>query len=97
MLKCPHCGLLNPDNTEKCDCGYLFAEGRLQLKIKADNGIVINEVVIKDIGMKFGSMVWFMVKWAFASIPALIIIAAIIWVFVFLFILFFGSLGQILK
>lgn len=39
-------------------------------------------VVIKDIHMKFGSMVWFMVKWVFASIPAMFIIAAIVWVIV---------------
>ena len=32
------------------------------------------EVTVTDIRMPFGSMVWFMVKWAVASIPALIII-----------------------
>lgn len=36
------------------------------------------EIIITDIRMKFWSMVWFMVKWAFASIPALIILGAII-------------------
>ena len=35
---------------------------------------VSNEVVIKDVEMQFSSMVVFMVKWAFASIPAVIII-----------------------
>lgn len=38
------------------------------------------EVVVVDLNMSFSSMVWFMVKWALASIPALIILA----------ILFFG-------
>ena len=32
-----------------------------------------NEVTVVDIRMPFGSMVVFMVKWAIASIPALII------------------------
>ncbi len=32
------------------------------------------EIVVRDIRMRFGSMVVFMVKWAFAAIPALIII-----------------------
>ena len=41
-------------------------------------------VTIKDIHMKFGSMVWFMVKWAFAAIPAMLIIASIVWLFIFL-------------
>lgn len=36
-------------------------------------------VVIVDIKMKFLSMVMFMVKWAFATIPAVIIIAVITW------------------
>src|SRR5690606_21739887 len=42
-------------------------------------------VVVIDVQMSFNSMVWFMVKWALASIPALII----------LFILFFLALGTL--
>ena len=38
----------------------------------------MNDVVIRDIQMPFWSMVPFMVKWAFAAIPAMIIIAIII-------------------
>ena len=38
----------------------------------------MNEVIIKDIQMPFLSMVTFMVKWAFAAIPAIIIIALIL-------------------
>ena len=36
-----------------------------------------NEVVVTDIQMSFGSMVVFMIKWAIAAIPALIILSAI--------------------
>ena len=32
------------------------------------------EIVVTNIRMKFWSMVWFMVKWAIASIPAMIIL-----------------------
>ena len=42
----------------------------------------IQRVVVTDIHMPFGSMIIFMVKWALASIPAIIIltlIAAIAW------------------
>jgi hypothetical protein len=42
----------------------------------------LREVVVTDIDMPFGSMVRFMVKWAIASIPALIILAvlgAVMW------------------
>ena len=34
-------------------------------------------VVVTDIQMPFWSMVWFMVKWSIASIPAFIILAVI--------------------
>ena len=34
-------------------------------------------VVVIDVQMSFGSMIWFMVKWALASIPAMIILAVI--------------------
>lgn len=36
-----------------------------------------NEVVITDIRMPFWSMVVFMVKWAIAAIPAIIILAVL--------------------
>jgi len=36
------------------------------------------QVVVTDIRMSFGSMVVFMVKWAFASIPALFIILIVL-------------------
>ena len=36
-----------------------------------------NEVIVSDIKMPFGSMVVFMVKWAIATIPALIILTTI--------------------
>jgi hypothetical protein len=34
-----------------------------------------SEVVVTDIKMPFGSMVFFMVKWAVATIPAIIILS----------------------
>ncbi|MEQ9569197.1 MAG: hypothetical protein RLN75_03315 [Longimicrobiales bacterium] len=36
-----------------------------------------SDVVVTDIQMAFGSMVVFMVKWAIASIPALIILVVL--------------------
>lgn len=46
---------------------------------ESNNKIVFtkNEVVITDIKMPFWSMVTFMVKWAIAAIPAIIILAFI--------------------
>jgi len=37
----------------------------------------INEIVVTDIRMSFLSMVVFMVKWAIATIPALIILTVV--------------------
>jgi len=34
-------------------------------------------VVVTDVDMSFGNMVWFMVKWAFASIPAMSVSAVV--------------------
>ena len=34
-------------------------------------------VVVTDIDMPFGSMIWFMVKWTLASIPAFLILMVI--------------------
>jgi hypothetical protein len=47
-------------------------------------------VVVVDLRMNFWSMVWFMVKWAIAAIPALLILAMM---FVFA-VSFVGELGR---
>jgi hypothetical protein len=49
------------------------------------------EVIVVDIKMHFWSMVVFMVKWAIASIPALIILAVLLSVLLGLM----GSLGRL--
>jgi len=47
-------------------------------------------VVVTDIRMPLWSMVVFMVKWAIAAIPALVILTGIWWITVALF----GSMGM---
>lgn len=51
-------------------------------------------VVVVDIQMKFWSMVVFMVKWAFAAIPALIIIAVIVTLITMVSAGFIAGLGK---
>ena len=51
------------------------------------------DVAIKDFNMPFSSMVVFMVKWAIASIPAIIII----WILVMILISIFGSSLAVLR
>ena len=50
-------------------------------------------VVVLDARMSFMSMVWFMVKWTFASIPALVIVIVLL---VFIASLF-GGVGNIIR
>lgn len=40
----------------------------------------VQPVVVVDVHMRFGSMVMFMIKWAIASIPALLILGFIGWI-----------------
>jgi hypothetical protein len=55
-----------------------------------DQGVVATDVVVTDIRMPFTSMVVFMVKWAIASIPAVIILTMLA---VIIFTLLEGVLG----
>lgn len=48
-------------------------------------------VVVTDVRMPFGSMVVFLIKWALASIPALLIMWFIFAILMVLFMTLFGS------
>lgn len=52
-----------------------------------------SEIKVSDFDMPFGSMIWFMLKWAFASIPAMIIFSAVFGAIVFVGILILAALG----
>jgi len=53
-----------------------------------------NNVVVVDIKMPFMSMVVFMVKWAIASIPAIIILMVLGMIFAGIFGGFLGAMGH---
>lgn len=77
-MKCPSCGLTNPPDAIKCDCGFNFKTGAVYIpKSGSPSHHAPDEVRIKDITMPFGSMIVFMVKWAIAAIPAMIILVVI--------------------
>lgn len=50
------------------------------------------KVMVNDISMSFSAMVWFMVKWAIASIPATIILTMILIIVGWFVLLFFGAM-----
>ena len=58
--------------------------------ITEDTMAVGNRVVVTDIEMEFLSMVLFMIKWVFASIPAVIFLSMIFGVIAFVFAMVFG-------
>jgi len=61
--------------------------------VQASTPVAVGQpVTVVDIRMPFGSMVVFMIKWALASIPALIIVWILIGIIIFLASLLFGGL-----
>jgi hypothetical protein len=56
------------------------------------NAMEDRRVVVTDIRMPFWSMVTFMVKWTFASIPAIIILSFVIGIIVAILTAIFGAM-----
>jgi len=81
-------GTVNSRDTQVqlCELGQLLRKGG---KMMSGSG---NTVIITDIRMPLWSMVVFMVKWAIAAIPALVILTGIWWITVALF----GNMGMML-
>jgi hypothetical protein len=52
-------------------------------------------ISVVDFDMPFGRMVVFMIKWAFAAIPALIVIWTVVFVCLIIFATFFGGLAAL--
>ena len=90
-MQCPKCAYeptlkQQLESAGKCtNCGVYYSAGAVnsktggaQMQLQRANSISGNSVVIGDIKMPFLSMVTFMVKWALAAIPAMIIIAVIV-------------------
>jgi hypothetical protein len=101
--KCPKCGLWSAETAKICDCGYLFDEKykpppisrnipsiqRTEQKPYEEIISVRNPSVVSivNINMPFWSIVGFMIKVSLASIPAIIILG----VMGFLFWAIFGG------
>lgn len=65
-------------------------ENLRQMQEKQNNGE--GRVVVTDIRMPFWSMVSFMVKWVFASIPAIIILSFVISIIMAVLTALFGAM-----
>lgn len=88
-MQCPKCSYeptmaetqRSPNDCVKCGVNY---EGfkRAQAgtgRTAAQVVLAPQRVVVADIDMPFGSMVRFMVKWAIATIPAMLILGILAW------------------
>lgn len=85
---CPSCGIIYDkylkaqEAAADAKSGVACSVSKIGKARAAINGEFIDEnaqhVVVTDIRMRFWSMVIFMVKWALASIPALVILGVIL-------------------
>lgn len=80
---CPKCGLISPSTTERCDCGYDFAAGvsrrpqSAPAPVRPPTVTAPNHIVLTDIAIPFPAMVRIFFLWTLASIPTLILFAAV--------------------
>ena len=90
MKRCPKCGINHENHVITCDCGHDLRQIKTEnSKVEESVGVggyyssrEVREVIVTDVQIPFGSMVVLMIKWAFAAIPAAIIIL-IIWTIIF--------------
>lgn len=54
-MKCPNCGLENPDTALRCDCGYDFASGQMKTSALGKEGQV--EAALASSGRRFFNFV----------------------------------------
>jgi len=53
--KCPNCGLVNPPSTERCDCGWSFAEHKVGRGVHPVQGV--GTMISGIVGGLFGAVV----------------------------------------
>jgi uncharacterized membrane protein YvbJ len=107
---CPTCGHDNALTTRNCEnCGqfneaaFRPARGGSGVSTESSSAVQsltkhVTSVVVTDIRMPFGSMVTFMVKWAIASVPAMVILVIIVFVMLTILATVFGGiLGAMLR
>ncbi|GAB6044055.1 hypothetical protein [Endothiovibrio diazotrophicus] len=83
---CPECNAKNPAGAPLCvKCGCVITDQKVvgdepstaepvSAGPLAMEMVGVGQVVVTDIQMPFWSMVWFMLKWAIAAIPATLIL-----------------------
>lgn len=86
FITCPSCHEENPADRREClKCGADLKKPPLRIASSHSAPSYGRSVVIEDIDIPFGSMVLFMIKWSFASIPAAIVIGIFWWIVVTIF------------
>jgi len=73
LKSCPACKSKNPQDAKYCDCGYSFSGNESE----SDDHQGITPVTLTDIRIPFSKVVFLMVKWAIAAIPAIIILSLV--------------------
>ncbi len=97
---CPKCGVPYAESIRKSNAVRAAALPAQNIVMAPHVKKVMNEyqgaqpVVILDLNMSFNSMVWFMVKWVIASIPAMIILGFLLIAFMAFFGGFLGFMSR---
>ncbi len=83
LIKCPSCSVFNDPSAKQCQkCQRpFFAEDRAgtsSAPTAPAPPLTPMRVSVMDVDMPFQSMVTLMVKWALASVPALIVLVAVV-------------------
>ncbi|PTQ70353.1 hypothetical protein [Pseudomonas sp. GV071] len=76
--ECPNCARLAAQRTAAIHAGPVRTKVNPAVKDALAGYEGAQAVVVVDLQMSFNSMVWFMVKWVLASIPAFIILFLIL-------------------
>jgi len=91
-MKCPRCGLINPDGAIRCDCGYDFKTGEVKNSFLRSSGISMghgrheSEVPVEIIKWNWGAFlltwIWGLANKVYISLLALIPFVGIVMAFV---------------
>jgi len=101
MVKCDDCGKYSVPGPANCEYCGASLRGAARVEVdESEKGsptgiastppatfvpVTSNRVVVTDFDMPFGSMVMFMVKWAFASIPAMLVLGIVAGILIAMF------------
>ena len=80
-MKCPHCGLLNPDGSQWCDCGYNFESRSIKISEsdRARIAEVANSRLTTSIVLAIAALITFGILLYAAQKSGWVMVAFVVW------------------